>query len=124
MRFTQPRRVWPLLLAASAALAATPTPRKPTVVTLRSKVFQNTRQLRVPLPPGYYDPKNQAVRYPVFYFLDGIATFDAWGVPATVEDLWTRREIPEMLFVGIDNGESTRETAPPSAPRFPLANSG
>jgi enterochelin esterase-like enzyme len=86
-------------------------------LTLRSTVFENTRLLRVLLPPGYDDPANAARRYPVFYFFDGIAAFDAWGVPAVAERLWAKRQIPELIFVGIDNGGSTRESRKPVTDR-------
>jgi enterochelin esterase-like enzyme len=82
-------------------------------VTLQSRVFSNTRQLRVLLPPGYDRQDHVAVRYPVFYFLDGIAAFDAWGVPAAARELWSGHVIPPMLFVGIDNGGSTLESNDP-----------
>jgi enterochelin esterase-like enzyme len=86
-------------------------------LTLRSNVFANTRTLRVLLPPGYHDPANRNVRYPVFYFLDGIAAFDAWGLPAAAEALWRERAIPPVLFVGVDNGGSTLETTNPARDR-------
>jgi enterochelin esterase-like enzyme len=82
-------------------------------LTLRSRIFNNTRTLRVLLPPGYDDPHKANTRYPVFYFLDGIAAFDAWGVPAAARELWSEHAIPPMLFVGIDNGGSTQETTNP-----------
>lgn len=94
----------------SPSSPATPSVAK---LTLRSKVFDNTRALRVLIPPGYDDPKNRTVRYPVFYFLDGIAAFDAWGVPSTAKALWRQHVIPPMLFVGIDNGGSTLESSNP-----------
>lgn len=104
-----------VILFTFAAVEGATAPSSPSVatLTLRSKVFGNTRKLRVLKPPGYDDPKNQSVRYPVFYFLDGIAAFDAWGVPSTAEALWRQRAIPPMLFVGIDNGGSTLESANP-----------
>jgi len=106
-----------MLFTVAAVEGATPSspPARPSVatLTLRSKVFHNSRKLRVLKPPGYDDPKNLSVRYPVFYFLDGIAAFDAWSVPATAEALWRRRIIPPMLFVGIDNGGSTLESTNP-----------
>jgi len=78
---------------------------------LESTVFANTRSLRVLLPPSYGQARDR--RYPVFYFLDGVAAWDAWGVPDVVELLWQEGEIPEYIFVSIDNGGSTLETADP-----------
>jgi predicted alpha/beta superfamily hydrolase len=84
---------------------------------LKSEVFNNTRTLRVLLPPSYDEPENSERRYPVFYFLDGVAAFDAWGVPEVVADLWQKREIREFIVVGIDNGGSTTESTDPARDR-------
>src|SRR5262245_40071191 len=60
---------------------------------LTSKVFSNTRSIRVLLPPGYGAPENSSKRYPVLYMLDGQNLFDAclsdvshaeWQVDETV----------------------------------------
>src|SRR5436305_4832040 len=45
------------------------------LLTLRSKIFENTRTIRVWLPPNYFDASQKERRYPVFYFTDGIAPF-------------------------------------------------
>jgi enterochelin esterase-like enzyme len=97
--------------------AARPPAGAQSQLTLHSRVFRNTRQLRVLTPPGYGAPANRQTRYPVFYFLDGIAAFDAWGVPPVAAELWSRNEIPPLLFVGIDNGGSTRESRNPVSDR-------
>jgi len=86
-------------------------------LTLRSRVFANTRTIRVLLPPGYDTPANGTRRYPVFYFTDGIAAWHAWGVPAVVKELWRKQAIPPFIFVGIDNGGSTRESKAPDRDR-------
>lgn len=113
-----------LLWLACLCVAALPAdaakkPPKPSVqqVTLRSQVFGNTRQIRVLLPPGYTDSRNAAVRYPVFYFFDGIAAFEAWGVVDVAYPMMEKGEIPLTLFVGIDNGGSTRESENPVSDR-------
>ncbi len=80
---------------------------------LSSDIYGNTRTLRIVLPPSYHDPTHADRRYPVFYFTDGIAAMEAWGVAAEAEDLWRRREIQEVIFVCIDNGGSTSETTNP-----------
>lgn len=84
---------------------------------LTSNIFGNTRTLRVVLPPSYDDADHAARRYPVFYFTDGIAAMEAWGVASVTEDLWSRDEIQEYIFVCIDNGGSTLESTNPSADR-------
>ena len=45
----------------------------------QSRVFRNSRMLRVWLPPGYNDPANDSRHYPVLYLNDGQNLFD----PAT-----------------------------------------
>jgi hypothetical protein len=42
-----------------------------------SRVFHNTRMLRVWLPPGYNSSDQQSERYPVMYLNDGQDLFDA-----------------------------------------------
>jgi enterochelin esterase-like enzyme len=84
---------------------------------LKSRVFGNTRNLHVLLPPAYDEPGRERDRFPVFYFTDGVAAWDAWGVPSVVEQLSARREIPDYIFVGIDNGGSTRESTSPARDR-------
>jgi predicted alpha/beta superfamily hydrolase len=43
----------------------------------RSRIFHNTRFLRVWLPPGYDDAANAGRRYPVLYLNDGQNLFEA-----------------------------------------------
>lgn len=108
-----------LLLIAVLCRLAVPTggiaaqESRRTTLELRSAVFGNTRSIRVLLPPGYDDPAKPTRRYPVFYFLDGIAAWDAWGVPEVADSLWRGREIGDWIFVGIDNGGSTKESTDP-----------
>jgi enterochelin esterase-like enzyme len=101
-----------VVLARAGSVASS---SNPTIVerTLRSKVFENTRTIRFLLPPGYDHPANHGTRYPVFYFLDGIAAFDAWGLPEIASRLWSVEAIPAVIFVGIDNGGSTLESTSP-----------
>ena len=85
----------------------------------RSKVFENTRQIRVLLPSGYYQPENAGKSYPVFYFTDGIAVFDRAGrdLPGTVARLKSVPEIAGTIFVGLDNGGATKESKNPPRDR-------
>ena len=108
------KAAWLLLLGTSTAGAVVhaQSPAQQTL-TLRSQIFANTRTLRVLLPPGYNTPANSARRYPVFYFTDGVAAWDAWGVPGVVQALWSKEAIPPFIVVGIDNGGSTRESRAP-----------
>jgi predicted alpha/beta superfamily hydrolase len=76
----------------------------------QSSVFQNSRLLRVWLPPDYHDFNDK--RYPVLYLNDGQNLFDAstaqysgqeWRVDEIAADLIGRKEIPPIIVVGIDN---------------------
>jgi predicted alpha/beta superfamily hydrolase len=77
----------------------------------RSRVFRNTRYLRVWLPPGYDDPENQGCHYPVLYLNDGQNLFEAatafggveWQVDETADRLIREEAVPPMIIVGIDN---------------------
>ena len=77
---------------------------------LRSRIFRNTRKLRVWLPPGYAEtPQDQ--RYPVLYLQDGQNLFDRvtafggveWQADETADRLVRDGVIPPMIIVGIDN---------------------
>ena len=80
-----------------------------------SRIFRNTRFLRVWLPPGYDDPGNSR-QYPVFYLNDGQNLFDRstaftgveWGVDDTADRLIREQKIPPMIIVGIDNAGDER----------------
>jgi predicted alpha/beta superfamily hydrolase len=89
-------------------------PCKPTVVgrldivPVTSRIFHNTRNLRVWLPPGY-DPSR---KYPVLYILDGASAFDVCAsynheemhADETLTQLITNGKIPPLIAVGVDNG--------------------
>jgi predicted alpha/beta superfamily hydrolase len=111
-----------VLTIAFACLAAVPVTRaadcKSTVSgdlriqSLTSKIFNNTRSIRVLLPPGYGAAENSGKRYPVLYMLDGQNLFDAclsdvshaeWQVDETVYRLIREKAIPEMIVVGVDH---------------------
>lgn len=77
-----------------------------------SRIFNNTRSIRVLLPPGYDAAENRSKRYPVLYMLDGQNLFDAclsevshveWQLDETVYRLIREKAIPEMIVVGIDH---------------------
>lgn len=100
------------------AVVSTPTPSI-IELELESHVFDNTRTIRVLLPPGYHAKENEDRDYPVFYFTDGLAAFDApaWNVPGVVTKLWEQENIQDFIFVGIDNGCSTQESTNPLVDR-------
>jgi len=77
----------------------------------RSRIFGNTRSLRVWLPPGYHDSANAGRRYPVLYLNDGQNLFEPstsftgvdWQVDETADRLIRDGVIPPITIVGIDN---------------------
>jgi predicted alpha/beta superfamily hydrolase len=81
-----------------------------------SRIFRNTRFLRVWLPPGYDDPENAGRHYPVFYLNDGQNLFEAatsftgieWQVDETGDRLIREGVVPPMIIVGVDNAGRAR----------------
>ena len=82
----------------------------------RSRVFRNTRFLRVWLPPGYDDSANAGRRYPVLYLNDGQNLFEAstsftgveWQVDETADRLIHDGRILPLIIVGLDNAARAR----------------
>ena len=82
----------------------------------QSRIFRNTRFLRVWLPPGYDNEENSGRRYPILYLNDGQNLFEPstsftgveWGVDETADRLIRERVIPPMIIVGIDNAGKDR----------------
>jgi imidazolonepropionase-like amidohydrolase/predicted alpha/beta superfamily hydrolase len=87
------------------------------ILTLHSNIFNNTRSLRVWLPPDYQDPNQSDRKYPVFYFTDGVAAFHGRELDRVADDLIRSKQIPPTIFVGIDNGGSTLESKNPGSDR-------
>jgi predicted alpha/beta superfamily hydrolase len=79
---------------------------------LSSRIFGNTRLLRVWLPPGY--DGWGATCYPVLYLNDGQNLFDPatafagvhWQVGETATRLIAEKKIRPLIIVGIDNTRS------------------
>lgn len=94
------------------------------MLELTSRVFGNTRLLRIWLPIGYDDPENRTRSYPVLYLNDGQNLFDSstalfgsgeWQVDETAADLQRAGRIRPLVIVGIDNAgrrERAREYLP------------
>jgi predicted alpha/beta superfamily hydrolase len=82
----------------------------------RSRVFRNTRFLRVWLPPGYDETENTNRNYPVLYLNDGQNLFEPstsftgvdWQVDETADRLIREGVVPPMIIVGIDNAGKDR----------------
>jgi predicted alpha/beta superfamily hydrolase len=81
---------------------------------LRSRIFRNTRLVRVWLPPGY--DKGGGARYPVLYLNDGQNLFEPatafagvhWQVGETAGRLIGEKKIRPLIIVGIDNTGKNR----------------
>src|SRR5437764_4462763 len=81
---------------------------------LRSRVFRNSRLIRVWLPPNY--DASGDTRYPVLYLNDGQNLFDAatafagvdWRVGEAAKHLMAAGKIPQLIIVGIDNTGKNR----------------
>ncbi len=85
------------------------------IIPFESKIFHNTRMLRVLVPANYFSPRNAHRSYPVLYMQDGQNLFDdatsnagEWHVDETVEHLVGSFQIPPMFVVGIDYAGAER----------------
>ena len=82
----------------------------------QSRIFRNTRFLRVWLPPGYSQPENDGRHYPVLYLNDGQNLFDPatayigidWQVDEAATRLIGEGKVPPLIVVGIDNAQKDR----------------
>jgi predicted alpha/beta superfamily hydrolase len=82
----------------------------------KSRIFRNTRFIRVWLPPEYDEVSNQGRRYPVLYLNDGQNLFEPatsftgveWQVDETADRLIREGVIAPMIVVGIDNAAKDR----------------
>jgi len=81
---------------------------------LRSRIFRNTRLLRVWLPPCY--DQSRATPYPVLYLNDGQNLFEpatafagvAWRAGEAAGRLMAVGKIAPLILVGIDNAGKDR----------------
>jgi enterochelin esterase-like enzyme len=102
--------------AVSAAIRATGATGDLRLHEFRSRIFRNTRFLRVWLPPGYDEAENAGRHYPVLYLNDGQNLFEAstsftgveWQVDETADRLIREGAVPPLIVVGIDNTGKNR----------------
>ena len=87
------------------------------IIPFTSKIFHNTRMLRVWLPANYGSPRNAHRSYPVLYMQDAQNLFDdatsnagEWHVDETVDHLVGSFKIPPMIVVGIDHAGEKRSS--------------
>jgi predicted alpha/beta superfamily hydrolase len=85
------------------------------VIPFTSKIFHNTRMLRVWVPGNYLSPHNAHRKYPVLYMQDGQNLFDKatafageWQMDETADHLIGSFKIGQMFIVGIDNAGDQR----------------
>jgi predicted alpha/beta superfamily hydrolase len=85
------------------------------IVPFDSKIYHETRTLRILVPANYFSPHNTHRSYPVLYMQDGQNLFDQatsyageWHMDESVEHLVGGFKIPPMFVVGIDNGGDKR----------------
>ena len=82
------------------------------ILPIASRIFNNSRNLRVWLPPGYESASNARKRYPVLYLLDGQNVFDActaynheeMRADETLTELIATGKIEPLIVVAVDNG--------------------
>jgi predicted alpha/beta superfamily hydrolase len=81
---------------------------------LESRVFGNTRTIRVCLPATYGQLGHEDHKYPVLYMNDGFAVFKSslWNLPQIITNLTVAKKIPEIILVGIDNGATASGGSP------------
>ncbi len=80
---------------------------------LTSEFMENTRTIRVWLPEGYDNSKDN---YPVLYMHDGQNCFDQntaafgmeWNIDGALTELIKAGDVPPMIVVGIDNAGTQR----------------
>jgi len=87
------------------------------IVPFQSKIFHNTRMLRVWLPANYGSPHNAHRSYPVLYMHDAqnlfdetTASFGEWHVDETMDHLVGAFKVPPMIVVGIDHAGEQRSS--------------
>lgn len=95
-----------LVLISSSAFAQAPPPAV-TTLKINSAVLGEERTILVRVPDGYETNKN---RYPVLYMTDGNAHIG--HTSSTVEFLARNGRMSEMIVVGINNTDRTRDLSP------------
>src|SRR5688500_244486 len=117
-----------VVLVSSVAAQPRPEPRPdlPVPVQIESKVLTETRTILVRTPASYAGGRRA---YPVLYITDGDRQI---GHTAAVVDFLAREgRMPEVIIVGINNTDRTRDLTPTRVEaiifgdqRFPAPNSG
>jgi len=115
MRLVTPTALLVLLATAFTAPAGVPV-LAGQKVTLPSKVLGEDRTLWVSVPDSY---ARSAGRYPVLYLTDAEAQFE--HTSATAAFLARNGFMPEVIVVGVQNTDRTRDLSPSRDPEFPTS---
>jgi predicted alpha/beta superfamily hydrolase len=83
------------------------------VVTIKSKVLSENREVWIHLPSGITNGVYDKKSYPVLYLLDGGSHFHS--VVGIVQRMGLGKICPEMIIVGITNTNRTRDLTPTQA---------
>ncbi|WP_346238798.1 alpha/beta hydrolase [Niabella insulamsoli] len=82
---------------------------------LYSSVLKEERRIRVALPRNYSNSKITPASYPVLYVLDGEMAFEYYTAIVNFLSKGVYASMPEMIVVGIDNTDRTRDMTPTRA---------
>jgi predicted alpha/beta superfamily hydrolase len=115
MRLVTPTSLFVILAAAFAANAGTPLVAGERVV-LPSKILGEERAIFVAVPDSY---ARTARRYPVLYLTDAETQFE--HTTATAAFLARNGFMPEVIVVGVQNTDRTRDLSPTRDPQFPTS---
>lgn len=115
-----------LMVLLVSSVAAQPRPDLPIPVQIESKVLSETRTILIRKPASYAAGTRA---YPVLYMTDGDRQI---GHTAAVVDFLAREgRMPEVIIVGINNTDRTRDLTPTklatfggNGQQFPVATSG
>lgn len=107
-----------LALFFSTALVATAQPQQASsvthdILTIESRVLGETRTVLVRVPGTY---ANKETRYPVLYMLDAHTPQNQMAAGIVDQQAWGGK-MPEMIIVGIQNIDRTRDMTPTKTER-------
>ncbi|HEX2832231.1 MAG TPA: alpha/beta fold hydrolase [Thermoanaerobaculia bacterium] len=95
------------IVVVALLLFALPLLAQPVTIELDSKIMGEKRTLLVSLPASYETGEH---KYPVLYMTDGAAQLP--HTAATVEFLARNGRVPELIVVGINNTDRSRDLTP------------
>ncbi len=99
--------LWALLIVLAVSVTAQPRPDDVVPVQLQSKVMSETRTIVVRTPASYARGDQ---KYPVLYMTDG--AHHVGHTVAVVDFLAREGRMPEVIVVGINNTDRTRDLTP------------